>query len=117
MNQNYYLYAIILKDCPYSIAAYELLNSYNIEKKIIFINYNDKEKYKNKDISTFPQIYLKKKKSNSSLLIGGYSQLKNVFDNFYKSTYSQEKINNFINDEHKNWNKKSTLRLIELINN
>jgi glutaredoxin len=112
---NYYLYAIILEGCPYSKKAEELLNSYNnLEKNIITISYSDKEKYKTNEINTFPQIYLKKKNSNGNLLLGGYSDLKDFYNNFYKKTYSENNVSNFINN--KNWSKKAVLRLIELIN-
>jgi len=110
---NYYLYLIVLKDCPYGNNAIQLLENYNIknfEKNTIKIH--DKEKYKTELIDTFPQIYLKKKNSNGSLLLGGYSELKSFFDKFYQTPLNETYLNNF----NKNWSKKATLRLIELIN-
>ena len=75
----YFLKIFLLKDCPYSIAAKDLLQ--NIKNlNITNVNHNEKEKYKTKLISTFPQIYLKKKNSKGSLLLGGYSDLKFVLD-------------------------------------
>ena len=113
---NYYLHAVILAGCPYSLAAYELLNNKpNIKIKFTHINYENKDNYKTSDIQTFPQIYLKKNNTNGSLLIGGYNELKNMFNSFYKERYSSDKVNNYIKDN-KNWSKKSLLRFIELIN-
>jgi glutaredoxin-related protein len=111
---NYYLQAIVLEGCPYSNAAIELLNNHkNIKSKIITVNQSNKEDYKTIDISTFPQIYLKRNDKNGSLLLGGYDKLKEAFDTFYFNKYSKENVNNFINNK---WSKKSVLRLIELIN-
>jgi glutaredoxin len=113
---NYSIHAVILKGCPYSSNAYELLkNKTNIKIKYTYVNYENKDNYKTKDIDTFPQIYLEKKNSNGSLLIGGYNELKNIFDLFYKEKYSSDKINNYI-ENNKKLPKKSLLRFIELIN-
>ena len=113
---NYYLHAIILENCPFSNAASELLkNNKNIKSNISTITQSNKENYKTADIQTFPQIYLKKNNKNGSLLLGGYTELKNILDTFQKTKYSKENIDNFLSNN-KNWSKKSTLRLIELIN-
>ncbi len=113
---NYYLYSILLKDCPYSNAAKKLLESYpNINKHIETINRQDKEKYKTPQISTFPQIYLKRKDKNGSLLIGGYTDLEKMFNLFHKKEYSNNKVNEFINNNNK-WSRKGLLRFISLIN-
>jgi len=113
---NYYLHVIALDGCPYSKEAIELLNSNNnLKKKIINIPYTDIDKFKTDEISTFPQIYLKKNNSNGNLLLGGCSELKNFYNTFYKQKLSETNINKFI-DQNKNWSKKATLRFIELIN-
>ena len=58
---KYYIYAIILNECSYSIGAKDILDKFtNIKKKYLFINYNEVDKYKNNLINTFPQFYLKK---------------------------------------------------------
>ena len=115
---NYYLHSIILDNCPFSSAANDLLNNYFKNKlsnfKFTFVNNQNKENYKTNDINTFPQIYLKRKNKNGSLLLGGYDDLKEFFDTFYKTKYNDKSINQFINK--KKWSKKSTLRLIQLIN-
>ena len=113
---TYYLHSIILEGCPYSTAAYELLKSFpKIKSKITFVNSNNKENYKTDKINTFPQIYLKRHNKNGSLLIGGYTELKNLLDLFHKQKYSEDNVKKFINDN-KDWSKKSILRFIELIN-
>ena len=113
---NYYLHSVILKNCPYSNAAHELLqNNSKIKKKITFINDSNKEKYKTNQINTFPQIYLKRQNKNGSLLIGGYTEFKQLFDLFYKTKYSHDNVTQIINNNNK-WSKKSLLRFIQLIN-
>jgi glutaredoxin len=73
---NYYLYSVVLENCPYSEAASKLLNRHsNISKEIISVNKDNKENYKTYQINTFPQIYFKKKYKSGSLLIGGYEEL------------------------------------------
>ena len=115
MSNDYYLYCVILKNCPYSQAAHELLNSYkNIKKDFTFIERSEMENYKTELINTFPQIYLKRYNTNGTKLIGGYTDLKNIIDTF-KDNITKESIQNFIKNN-SSWNKKSLLRLIELIN-
>jgi len=117
MSSNYYLQCIILKNCPFSEAAYALLNNYqHIKPDYIFINHTDKEKYKTENINTFPQIYLKKNNSNGTQLIGGYTEIKNIFDIFYNN-YDKLLRENFKKKYNIKWSDKSLLRLIELINN
>ena len=115
MSSDYYLYCVILKNCPYSEAAFSLLNSYNnIKKEFTFVEQHNKENYKTEQINTFPQIYFKKYNSNGTQLIGGYSDIKLFFDKFY-GNYDKSMLKIFL-DENKSWSKKSSLRLIELIN-
>lgn len=109
----YYLYIITLKDCPYSIAALKLLDSLNIEYKHRIVNQIDKEKYKTKEINTFPQIYLVK--DRTKLLLGGYSDLNEFINKFINQKYNEENILDFQN-EYKLWNKKLILRLLAIIN-
>jgi glutaredoxin len=109
----YYLYIITLEDCSYSVAAIDLLNSLNIKYKRLKVNEINKEKYKTEEINTFPQIYLKKK--NDTLLLGGYNNLKEFIDIFINQKYNKKKILKFHN-KYKLWNKKSILRLLEIIN-
>jgi hypothetical protein len=113
---KYYINAIILNGCGYSKAANELLDKYsNIKKNYVFVNYDEKDKYKTELIQTFPQIYLKKENSNNNLLLGGFSDLQNFINTFY-GEYDEKKLNEFMKNNSR-WSKKGTLRLIELINN
>jgi hypothetical protein len=112
---EYYINAVILDGCGYSKAANDLLDKYsNIKKKYVFVNYNEKDKYKTDLIQTFPQIYLKKENSNNNLLLGGYSELQNFINTFY-GKYNDKQIDEFMKINQR-WSKKGTLRLIELIN-
>jgi len=106
--------AILLKNCGYSNAAHELLQSHNIPLKLIWVDDSNKNVYKTQQIDTFPQIYLKRKTSKGTLLLGGYNDLSNVISIFYKQKISDDNINNWTNKS--KWSKKSTLRLIQLIN-
>jgi len=117
---NYYLHSIILKNCPHSIAAYQLLkNIHNNKSQITIVDINDKEKYKTDNIQTFPQIYLKRQNRKGSLLIGGNDELQKLFKLFHKTKYPNnnkfdEAINEVINNN--NLSKKSIFRFIDLIN-
>jgi glutaredoxin len=108
----YYLYIITLESCPYSIAALELLDSLNIKYKQLKVTDLNKKKYKTEEINTFPQIYLVK--NNKKLLLGGYSDLNKFIDIFKNKKYNKQNILNFEN-EYKLWNRKSILRLLEII--
>ena len=110
---NYYLHLVILENCPFSNAAKELLaNHPKIKTKLTIVNNNNKDNYKTSEINTFPQIYLKKNNHVGSLLIGGYTEFKKLFDQYYKMKYSSDKITK-INDK---WSKRALLNFIILIN-
>lgn len=111
----YYLFVVTLENCPYSIAALELLNNFKIKYKNLQVSSNEKDKYKTDEIKTFPQIYLKKNISNDTLLLGGYSNLKEFVDTFINKKYNEKNVEEFTK-KYKYWNKKSILRLIEIIN-
>ena len=99
----YYLQLISLKDCPYSEAAQSLLKDNNINHKLVLVN-----------ISTFPQIYLKKENSNGSVLIGGYDLIKEYYDSV-KNTKNLDKLKKVIKKNSPNMSEKSVLRFIQLI--
>jgi hypothetical protein len=113
MNR-YFLKVILLKDCKYSIAAHKLLQDNNIPCDITWVDHNNKDLYKTENINTFPQIYFKKVGSNGNLLLGGYDDLSSSFSYFFKNKISEENINLWMNKY--KWSRKSTLRLIQLIN-
>ena len=112
---NYYLQTTILENCPYGTATLELLNKHNIKTNIISVNQNNKDNYKTEAIQTFPQVYLKKKNSNGSLLLGGYDALESFIEKFKLQSYSKKNIDQFI-ENNKMWSRKATLRFIEMIN-
>lgn len=59
----------LLKYCPYCVNLTNLLDKLKIKYTKNIINENDKSKYKNEIISTFPQVYYHYK--NKKYLIGG----------------------------------------------
>jgi len=109
----YDLFIITLEDCFYCEAAINLLNSFKIKYKYLKVNRNEKEKFKTAEINTFPQVYLKK--NNNTLLLGGYSNLKEFIDTFINQKYDKKEILKFQN-KYKLWDKKSILRLLQIIN-
>jgi len=112
---DYYLHLVLLEDCPYSNSAADLINNYNIKNvEINRISRVDIDKFKTDLIKTYPQVYLKRRSKKGSMLLGGYDNLKNFFDKFYKTQLDDSNVDNFMKKS--NWSKKSTLRLIELIN-
>lgn len=112
---NYYLQTTILKNCPYGTATLNLLNIHNIKTNIITVNHDNKDNYKTDAIQTFPQIYLKKRNSNGSLLLGGRDALESFINTFKLQSYSKENIDEFVENNNM-WSRKATLRFIEMIN-
>jgi glutaredoxin len=106
---KYKLKVIILEDCPYSIAAIELLNNNNISFQKKLVSQNNKEKFKTNIISTFPQIYMLNK--TRKILLGGYSDLEEIM-NIIKSSKNLDKIKEEL--KKKNLNNKIILRIIEI---
>lgn len=111
---NYYIKAIVLEQCPYSIEATKLLNSHKITHEIVIVKNNNKELFKTHNIQTFPQLYLMRKNRKGHLLLGGYDNIVDFIQNFKFKQIDNNKINSFMKKY--NWSKKSVLRLIELIN-
>jgi len=113
---QYYLDIVYLEGCPHSKASLDLLKSNNINHNLITVSYNNKEKYKTDFISTFPQIYLKKKNNNGSLLLGGNSDLQQIYTiiknnkNPKETRINLKKYNSYINN-------KLSLRILELFTN
>ena len=111
---DYSLKIILLQNCGYSIAANELIQLHKIPSQTHWITQSEKELYVNDKIQTYPQIYLNKFNSKGNLLLGGYTDLKSFIDTFKGSKLSDSNVNDFMNKS--KWSKKSTLRLIQLIN-
>jgi hypothetical protein len=111
---QYFIKAIILDQCSYSINAMRLLKEHNIPNEIIMVTYDNKDNYVSDKIDTFPQIYMKKYNMKGDLLLGGFDDL-NYFISIFKGTkLTDENLNNFLNKY--KWSRKATLRLIQLIN-
>lgn len=72
------LKVISLNNCPYSMAVEDIIN--NIKKsdkvnvKIINVSQENKEKYKQGVMKTFPQIYF------NNEIIGGYEDFKGIYN-------------------------------------
>ena len=116
---KYKLKVIVLENCPYSIAAVELLANYNISFEKILVKQNNKEKFKTPVISTFPQVYIFNDKEQ--LLLGGYSDLEEIID-IINSSKNLDKIKEKFGEKYSN-NKytpkniqKIILRIIEIFN-
>ena len=116
----YYFKLISLKGCPYSQASEELFKNQKIKHELVQIDYTEKQKYKSDNITTFPQIYLKKKYSKGSVLVGGYDDIKEYFDLINESNTDVDKkilnFKNILNKKIPDISEKSILRLAELLN-
>ena len=112
---NYYIFAVLLENCPYSNNARQLLETNNINHEIQTIKYEDKEKFKLENYDFYPQIFLKKKNSMDSLFLGGYNDLNIFINTFRNNSYNDDNINKF-NNKYFWWSKKATLRFIQLVN-
>lgn len=111
--KKYFVLIVYLNNCPFSESALELLDSHNIQYQIIKVDREEKDKYKTNEISTFPQIYLKRQSDNQSLLLGGYDNLKDFIDTFILKDFNDESFQQF-NSKYKNWSKHAVLRMVEL---
>lgn len=108
---KYKLKVIVLEHCPYSIAAVELLENYNIPFEKILVKQNNKEKFKTEKISTFPQIYIIN--NNEELLLGGYSDIEEII-NIINNSKKLEKIKDKLNNKYSKFDNKKILRIIEI---
>jgi len=108
---NYFLEVISLEHCPYSIEVENLIKQNNINAQIIKVSPQNKHKYKNSQIQTFPQIYLKNDSSQGRILLGGNSDFKDILKLKGKSFELQKKE---LKTKYKNLSNKMILRLIQL---
>jgi glutaredoxin len=115
----YYFKLVSLENCPYSIACIELFTNNMIKHELVQVKYDEKEKFKSDEIHTFPQIYLKKKKSKGSILIGGYTDIKKYYDIInLESSYNDRilnKIKVLLNKNNNIISNRSVLRVIQLL--
>jgi len=111
---SYYIKAIMLENCPYSISADKLIKENNLPNKSIWIGYNDKDKYITNKIQTYPQIYLKRYNSMENVLLGGYDDMTQWIKEFKNKKLNDNKVNEF--QSKYGLSKKAVLRTIQLIN-
>ena len=111
---KYSLKSIVLKNCPYSNALVDTLKNNKIKSNIITVTHENKDKYKTKYITTFPQLYLMKNKVNEILLVGGYSETKKILD-IINETSELDNIKEKLQSLYPNTNNKNILRLIKLL--
>jgi len=114
MNLNYYIKIICLENCSFSLNALNILKSLNIPHKVYYIDTNSKELYKNNLLSTYPQIFLKKRNSKGNLLLGGHDDLVYAISTLKNNELNKNNIKEFINKY--KWSNKSVLRFIQLLN-
>tara|TARA_B110000879_G_C11178171_1_gene517100 strand:- start:4794 stop:5120 length:327 start_codon:yes stop_codon:yes gene_type:complete len=69
----------LINKCYYCDLLKELLKKYKIDYNMVIVPENNKNKYKDKNISTFPQVYYHYKKK--SVLIGGYTEFLQIINN------------------------------------
>jgi glutaredoxin len=115
---KYKLKVIVLENCPYSIAAIELLTNHNIPFNKILVTQNNKHKYKTAKISTFPQIYMINKSEKEELLLGGYSDIEeiiNIINDYNPKDSNFDDIKKKLKIKYsKTINDKLILRIIEI---
>ena len=115
----YYFKLVSLEGCPYSMASEDLFVNNKIKHELVKVKYNDKMKYKTDSINTFPQIYLKKKYSKGSLLVGGYDDIKEYFDLINNSINQDDKtikkFKELLDKKIENISDKSVLRIAQLL--
>jgi len=118
----YSLKIILLENCFYSNEVKKILSKNPFNKiliEYITIKENDKNKYKTDEITTFPQVYMVKKQSNSMKLIGGCDSVKKIIDiiNINININNINNIKKLISKLYPLWSEKDKLRLIELFIN
>lgn len=106
------LKVIVLENCPYSIAALELLTNYNIEFDKKVVNNKNKHECKTDKISTFPQIYMVNE-NKEEILLGGYSDIEEII-NIINSSTNINAIKKEIKTKYSYINNKQILRIIEI---
>jgi glutaredoxin len=98
---------ISLDGCPYSMGAESFLNDLNIKYELVKVYQENKEEFKTKEIKTFPQVYL------NNILLGGYDDLKELYDTLSSKTELDEMIE-YLNIKYKSkMTRKNKLRVIE----
>ena len=68
----------LIKDCYYCEMLKKLLNKLKIEYQKVIVSKKNKNMYKDKNISTFPQVYYHHKKNK--VLLGGYTEFLKIIN-------------------------------------
>jgi hypothetical protein len=111
---GYYLKAILLENCPYSIEADNLIKKHKLPNQSVWIKGNEKDKYVTDMIQTYPQIYLRRYNTKENLLLGGFTDMNRWIGEFKDKKLNDMKIKEF--QSKYNWSRKAVLRFIQLIN-
>lgn len=104
---------ISLDGCPYSMAAESLLKDLDMKFNLVKVYQENKDEYKTKKINTFPQVYY------NDLLLGGYTDLKELHDTL-SSLENLDEMIKYLNTKYrnnisrKNISRKNKLRIIKL---
>ena len=110
------LKVISLNECPYSMAAEDLIKNIKntedlkININIVNVDRENKSKYQQGNIKTFPQIYFNEK------LIGGYDDFNGIYLDI-KGTSSLDEMIKILENKTKLIDRKEMLRLIKFIIN
>ena len=107
---------ISLNNCPYSMAAEELIKNFKntkdlkINVNIINVSQEEKSQYKNSEIDTFPQIYF------NNILLGGYDNFNEIYLDV-KGTKQLDDMIKIIQNKTSIYERKHMLRLIKFLIN
>lgn len=68
----------LINKCYYCKMLKNLLDKFKIKYQVVMVSEKEKDKYKNKYISTFPQVYYQHKKTK--VLLGGYTEFLKIIN-------------------------------------
>tara|TARA_B100000795_G_C22529799_1_gene334642 strand:+ start:299 stop:625 length:327 start_codon:yes stop_codon:yes gene_type:complete len=68
----------LINKCYYCNILKELLKKFKIDYNMVIVSEKNKNKYKDKNISTFPQVYYHYKKEK--ILLGGYTEFLKIIN-------------------------------------
>jgi hypothetical protein len=108
------LEVVILQGCPFSLNTEKLIKTQleNDKYKMIYVNNDNKNKFKVDEIKTFPQIRMIY--DNNKFLIGGNDELE-FFLNILKQTNCDNYKNKLSNIQKKfNLNEKTSIKLFTI---
>jgi len=77
----------LINKCYYCEELKKILKELKIKYKKVIVSEKDKDKYKNKNISTFPQVYYNYKKTK--VLLGGYTDFLRIINHVINYSHSE----------------------------